>query len=49
MKAMVINEFGYPDVLEAQEVPKPQPGVNDVLVKVHATSINPVDYKVATW
>lgn len=46
MKAMVINDFGDPDVFEAQEVPKPEPGVNEVLVKVYATSINPVDYKI---
>ena len=43
---MVITAFGGPEVFEARDVPKPDPGPNDVLVKVHATSVNPVDYKI---
>ena len=46
MKAMIIKAFGGSDVFEPQEMPKPQPGANQVLVKVHATSINPVDFKI---
>lgn len=46
MKAVLINEFGGPEVFQMRDMPKPQPGVNEVLVKVHATSINPVDIKV---
>jgi NADPH:quinone reductase-like Zn-dependent oxidoreductase len=46
MKAMIIKAFGGSDVFEPQEIPKPQPGANQVLVKVHATSINPVDFKI---
>ncbi|MGD8404279.1 MAG: zinc-dependent alcohol dehydrogenase family protein [Anaerolineales bacterium] len=46
MKAMVLKEFGTPDVLEMQEVSKPEPGANEVLVKVKATSVNPVDTKI---
>lgn len=52
MRAMVILSFGGPDVFEAQDLLTPQPGPGDVLVKVHATSINPVDYKIrqnGTW
>jgi NADPH:quinone reductase-like Zn-dependent oxidoreductase len=46
MKAMVITDFGGPEVFEERDVPKPPPGPNEVLVKVHATSVNPVDYKI---
>jgi len=46
MKAMVIKEFGGPDVFEARDMPKPEPGPKELLVRVHATSINPVDYKI---
>jgi len=46
MKAMVISRFGGPEVFELQELPKPKPGPKQVLVKVHATSVNPVDYKI---
>jgi NADPH2:quinone reductase len=46
MKAMVITKFGGPDVFEARDVPTPEPGPNELLVKIVATSINPVDYKV---
>ncbi len=46
MKAMIISRFGGPEVFELQDVPKPKPGPKQVLVKVWATSVNPVDYKI---
>lgn len=46
MKAMRIHEFGGPEVLRVEEVPIPQPQGDEVLVKIHAASINPVDYKI---
>lgn len=46
MRAMIIKAFGSPDVFEAQDVPTPQPNPDEVLVKVHATSLHPVDYKI---
>lgn len=45
MKAAVLEEFGNVDKLTIQEVPKPQPKPNQILVRVCATSINPVDYQ----
>ncbi|QHS58172.1 NADP-dependent oxidoreductase [Chitinophaga agri] len=45
MKAIIINEFGGTDKLIHTEVPTPETGENEVLVKVRALSINPVDTK----
>jgi NADPH:quinone reductase-like Zn-dependent oxidoreductase len=46
MKAMLIGEFGGPEVFKAEEVGQPDLRPNDLLVKVHATSVNPVDLKI---
>jgi NADPH2:quinone reductase len=46
MKAITLNSFGGPDAFELCDVPKPVPGAGQVLVRVHATSINPLDYQV---
>jgi NADPH2:quinone reductase len=43
---MVIREHGGPDVLRLEDVPTPESRETDVLVEVHATSVNPVDTKV---
>ncbi len=43
MRAITQHAFGNPDVLEVAEVPKPVPIPSEVLVRVHAASINPVD------
>ncbi len=43
MKAMVYTEYGPPDVLRLEEVEKPVPGDNDVLINVHAASVNASD------
>ncbi|MFD2245601.1 NADP-dependent oxidoreductase [Pontibacter ruber] len=45
MKAYVLHEPGAPDKLQLEEVDKPTPQNNEVLVKVRAISINPVDTK----
>lgn len=44
MKAIRFTEYGSPDVLQLQEVEKPVPKDNQVLVKVHAASANPIDW-----
>nr|WP_315424754.1 NADP-dependent oxidoreductase [uncultured Pedobacter sp.] len=46
MKAVRIHEFGGPEVLSIDEIPVPQPAPDEVLIKVHATSVNPVDWKI---
>lgn len=43
MKAIVYTQYGSPDVLQLTEVPTPRPGEGEVLVKVHATSLNAAD------
>ena len=40
MKAIVLREFGGPDVLKLEEIPTPSPGPGEILVKVHAVSVN---------
>jgi NADPH:quinone reductase-like Zn-dependent oxidoreductase len=44
MKAIVFTEYGSPDVLQLQEVERPTPKDNQVLVKVHAAAANPLDW-----
>jgi NADPH:quinone reductase-like Zn-dependent oxidoreductase len=44
MKAIVYHEFGSPDVLRLEEVDKPVPNDNQLLVKVRAISVNPLDW-----
>jgi len=46
MKAVRIHEYGGPEVLVYEEVPKPEPGPAQILVKVAAATVNPVDVAV---
>jgi NADPH:quinone reductase-like Zn-dependent oxidoreductase len=45
MKAIVVHEYGAPEVLKFEDYPDPVPGAGEVLVRVAATSVNPIDYK----
>jgi len=45
MQAAVIHETGDPDVLQIEEVDQPEPGDREVLIRLHATSVNPFDVK----
>ena len=46
MRAVILPRFGGPEVLEIGERPWPQPVDDEVLVRVHAASVNPVDSKI---
>ena len=43
MKAILVREFGDPEVLKLEEVPTPKPGAGEVLVRIHAAGVNPAD------
>ena len=45
MRAVVQHAFGGPDVLRLDEVPRPEPLPTEVLVRVHAAGVNPVDWQ----
>src|SRR3984893_18916662 len=45
MKAVVVHQYGGPEVLKFVEYPDPVAGPGEVLVRVAATSVNPIDYK----
>ncbi len=48
MKAIVYHNYGSPDVLKFEDIPKPIPGDDEVLVRVHAVSINSWDWDMLT-
>jgi len=48
VKAIRVHEFGGPEVLKLEEVPDPQPGPGQVVVRVHAVGVNPVEAYIRT-
>src|SRR5947208_4002237 len=43
MKAVVVNEYGGPEVLKYEDAPRPEPKEDEILVRVIAAAVNPVD------
>ncbi|AWZ04808.1 MULTISPECIES: NADP-dependent oxidoreductase [unclassified Streptomyces] len=46
MRAIVVSQWGGPEVLTETELDRPEPGPGEILVRVHAAGVNPVDWKV---
>ena len=46
MKAVVLHEYGGPNKLRYEDVPDPVAGQGQVLIRVAASSVNPIDYKM---
>ncbi len=46
MKALFFRDYGGPEKLEFGDRPDPEPGANDLVVEVHASSVNPIDWKM---
>ena len=46
MRAMVLPEFGGPELFELRDVERPEPGPGEILVRIIAASVNPVDAKI---
>ena len=44
MQAILLTQYGSPDVLQFKEVEKPVPKDGEILVKIHAASANPLDW-----
>src|SRR5438105_13532942 len=48
MKAIVVHSYGGPEVLKYEDAPRPEPKEDEILIRVMAAAVNPVDGEVCT-
>src|ERR1700730_767682 len=46
MRAFVLTRYGGPDAMELRHIPRPSPGLGEVLIHVYAAGLNPIDFKM---
>jgi len=46
MLAVRMHGYGGPEVLRFEEAPRPRPGVGEILIRIHAVGVNPIDWKI---
>jgi NADPH:quinone reductase-like Zn-dependent oxidoreductase len=46
MKAVRMHKYGGPEVLVYEDAPRPEPGEGEILIRIYAAGVNPLDWKV---